>query len=206
MARNSKTVTETPARTEPIDIAGQDALGFAAAYQGLYWLFDARVASWDVTPEGLVAHDVTFDGQYDPETIIHDINLKPRRAQLFPAVLSIVNPDIAPPPFENALDVTTYMVNFWKGSMGEGSSKVPEYVRTAASRMKEANGTKVRKGPKIRTINLKNVKDVNVETLKNANLSREDITYLLEIATAARDSLDETPETESTETPETVNA
>lgn len=199
MAKNSSksTAVETPARTEPIDVAGQNALGLASAYAGLYHLFDARVESWDVTTDGLVAHNFTVDGKYDPERIIHDINLKDRRAPLFPAILSIVNPDVPPPAFENSLEITTFMVNFWKGSMGENSSKVPEYVRVAASDMKERNGTKVRKGPKVRTINLKNVRDVNADTLRNAHLSPEDIQYLIDQAQAALVTTEATPAPEA---------
>lgn len=212
MAKKNTAVTETPEdnaqeRTEPIDVAGQDALGLASAYAGLYHLFDARVESWDVTTDGLVAHNFTVDSEYDPELIVKHINLKNRRAPLFPAILSIINPNVAPPEFENALEVTTFMVNFWKGSMGEDSSKVPEYVRTAASRMKERNGTKVRKGPKIRTLNLKNVKDFNVDTLKNAGISREDIEYLISVSQSALDSVDNTESpADDAEIVETVNA
>lgn len=202
MAKKSETVTETetPDRTAPIDVAGQDALGLASAYAGLYHLFGARVEGWDVTNDGLVAHNFSVEGKYDPELIIKDINLKDRRAPLFPAILSIVNPDVAPPAFENSLDITTFMVNFWKGSMGENSSKVPEYVRTAALEMKERNGTRVRKGPKVRTINLKNVRDVNADTLRNAKLSVEDIQYLIEQAQAAL-SENESPAAETIEVP-----
>lgn len=187
MAKNSKSTTDDT-RTAPIDIAGQDALGFAAAFSGLYHLFGARVESWDVTSDGLVAHNVTFDATYDPEVIVRDINLKPRRAQLFPAILSIVNPEIEPPHFDadDPTDITTYMVNFWKGSMGKDSSRVPEYVRIAASKYKERVGTKVRKGPKVKSINLKNVRDLNPETLRNANLTSEDIQYLIDTATQAQ--------------------
>lgn len=181
----SETVDETPARSEPIDVAGQNALGLASAYWGLYHIFDARVESWDVTADGLVAHNFTVDGKYDPEQIVTDINIKDRRAPLFPAILSIVNPDVAPTGFKDSAEITTFMVNFWKGSMGEDSSRVPEYVRTAASDMKERNGTKVRKGPKVRTVNLKNVRDVNADTFRNANVTREDIEYLIEQAQAA---------------------
>lgn len=179
---------ETPARTEPVDLGGQDALGFAAAWQGLYHLFGARVESWDVNSDGLVAHGVTVDSKYDLDQIVRDINTKDRRPQLFPAVLSIVNPDIEPPHFESNLDITTYMVNFWKGSMGENSTKVPEYVRNAASEYKERMGTKTRRGPKPKSLNLRNVRELNVDTIKNADLSADDIDYLIQIATAAREA------------------
>lgn len=210
MAKNTATATkdteDAPTRTAPIDVAGQDARGFAAAYPGLYHLFGARVESWDVSPDGLVAKNVTFDAAANPERIIRDINRKDRRAPLFPAVLFILDPKAEPPNFANALELTTYMVNFWKGSMGPNSSKVPEYVRIAAGEYKERTGTKVRKGPKVRTINLKNVREVNVETLKNAGMGVEDIDYLIKIATELRNtqnapaaSAEETPATETAE-------
>lgn len=202
--KNSTAKAATPdpePRTDPIDIGGQEARGFAAAYPGLFHLFDCRVEGWDVTPDGLVAKGVTFDAKFDPERIIRDINMKDRRAPLFPAILYIVDPKAEPPHFVNALDLTTYMVNFWKGSEGKDSSKVPQYVRDAAQAYKERTGTKVRKGPKVRTINLKNVREVNAETLKNAGMGVEDIDYLIQIATELRNAQtqENTPAAEAVE-------
>jgi hypothetical protein len=194
MAKGNGTAKAGNGRTAPIDVAGQNALGLAAAFWGLQHLFDAKVSGWDVTPEGIVAHDFTVAEPYSAEQIVHDINLKDRRAPLFPAIFSIMDPQAAPRPFESNLEITTFMVNFWKGSMGEDSSKVPEYVRTAASNYKERTGTKTKRGPKTRTINLKNVKDLNPDVLRNAKLSREDIEYLIKTASAV---LDETETTEA---------
>jgi len=179
--KTTATETESTVST-PMDVAGPEASALAAAYDGLYHLFGARVSNWLVTEDGLVAEGFTVVGPYKPETILHDISRKDRRAPLWPTIRWIMDPAMEPPHFKSNLDITTFMVQFFKGSVEAGTSRSPEYVRKAAGAYKDRTNTRVKRGPKVRTIQLKNVREINVETLSQAGLSREDIQYLIDTA------------------------
>lgn len=179
MAKNSVTTSA------PMDVIGSQAIGLAAAYDGLYHLFGARVASWEVIDGTFVARDFRVDLPYNPETILTDINRKNRRAPLWPTLTWILDPEYVPAPFESNLQITTFMVQFFKGSTGEDNSKAADYVKAAAAALKVRSGTSVRRGPKAKTVQLKNVREFNAEKLTAAGMSKEDLQYLADIAIAA---------------------
>jgi hypothetical protein len=184
MTKNSATVT-------PIDVIGENAHGLAAAYDGLYHLFGVRVSSWEIEDGALVAMGVTCNPIYSLDTILTDVNRKNRRAPLWPTAQWLLDPEFVPAPFTDNLSITTFMVQYFAGSTGESNSRSAQYVKDAAAAYKDATGTRVKRGPKVRTINLKNLGDINAERLTNAGASRADILHLMEVAQAA---LDATPE------------
>ena len=191
MAKSNSTANT---RTEPIDVLPPDSNGVIAAWDGLYWAFGARAESFDVVPEGLAIKGLTFDsGHADPATIIADVNHKGRRVPLFPAINWINGQE--PAPFATAQEMTAYMVNHFRGSVDADSTKSAKYVRDAFSALKGRQGIVSKRGPKTKTINLKNLASVNASTLKAANVSREDLETLLAAVSAA---VAETPPTEIT--------
>jgi hypothetical protein len=177
-------------RTKPINVGPDKTNGLLAAWDGIYHLFGGRVESWDITPEGIVAQGFSVDSQYNPDTILTDINRRDRRPLLFPTILWIQG--IEPALFESNQSITTFMVQYFKGSVEEGTSRSPLYVRQAAGAYKERTGTKVKRGPKPKTLQFKNLNEVSAETLIAAGISKESLAHLLEVAQTAMDA---TPDT-----------
>lgn len=173
---------QTPARTEPIDVAWPEAAGVLAAWQGLYHAFGARIDGYDVADDGIVIKGLTFSGDIgvQPSTIISNVNSKGRRVPLFPTIQYLNG--AAPAPFANAQEMTVFGVQNFRGSVEDGSTRVPKYVRDAFSRLKAEMGISGRRGPKPRTINLKNISQLDASTLKAANVSSEDLLHLAELA------------------------
>jgi len=183
MAKNSATA---PA---PIDVVGAQAEAFAAAYDGLYHLFGARVSGWSIEDGVLIARGVAFNPLYSAETILTDISRRTRRAPLMPTALWLLDPEFVPAPFATNLDITTFMVQYFKGSTGEDNSKSAQYVKDAAAAYKDATGTRVKRGPNVRTINLKNLSELNEEKLAGSGASREDMLHLIAVAQAAIENI-----------------
>ena len=150
------TKNSQPARTEPIDIADTEetapASALLAAWQGIYWLFGGRVDSWEVTPAGVIAHGFSVEGSYLPEKIIEDISHKARRVDFVSGYNAVLGNE--PPKFNDSQEMTTYMVQNFKGSVEDGTSRTPAYVRNAASDYKAANGLKKRRGPSRKILRL----------------------------------------------------
>jgi len=135
-----------------------------AGFQGLYHLFGARVTSWDITDEGIVANGVTFASPYDPNQIVEDINKHNRRVEFLPAYRVVVQGQ-EPEPFEDAGAVNRWGVQYFKGAGTD--SKAPAYLREASASYKATAGILGKRGPKRRTIRLDKMEDLTEETLKN---------------------------------------
>jgi len=182
MAKNSQSN-----RTAPIDVAAPDSTGVIAAWQGLYHAFGARFESVAATVEGLLITGLTFDAQYDAETVIRDVNVKGRRVQLFPTILWINGE--APEAFVDAQEMTTWQVANYRGTVEGGATRTPEYVRKAFAALKASMGIASKRGPKPKTINLKKMGNFNADVLRNAKVSSEDLALLIAAATEAQASL-----------------
>lgn len=178
MAKSNQTAN----RTEPMDISPAESAGVLAAWQGLYHAFGARFEGYDIVPEGIVLKGLSFDGEAGakPETIIGHVNSKGRRVPLFPTI-NYLNGE-APAPFTTAQEMTVFGVQNFRGTVEDGSTRVPKYVRDAFSRLKAAQGISGRRGPKPRTLNLKNLSSLDAGTLRNAGVSPEDIQHLIAVA------------------------
>lgn len=169
-------------RTESIDVGPDQSPGVLAAWQGLYHALGARFEGYDVTDDGIVLRGVSFSNDVgaSPETIIGHVNSKGRRVPLFPTI-NYLN-GAAPAPFNTAQEMTVFGVQNFRGTSDDGATKVPKYVRDAFTRLKAAQGISGRRGPKPRTLNLKNLASLDASTLKNAGVSAEDIQHLIAVA------------------------
>jgi hypothetical protein len=183
---NSQSNEQANKRSQSIDVGPDLAPALAAGYDGLFYLFGARVENWEVTPEGLFAHGYTVDEKYSDvqERVLHDIAMRVRRPQLMPTILWING--IEPQPFPSNQAITTFLVQFFKGSVEEGTSKVPEYARKAAEAYRASQpGTYTRKGPKPKGLAFKDISNADENVLLQAGLTLEEIQHLAQIANTA---------------------
>jgi hypothetical protein len=150
-----------------MDVSPEQSSGLIAAWQGVYHLFNGRVDSWEVTPDGLVAHGFTVDGNYDPEVVLRDVNRKDRRTQLFPAINYINGQE--PDGFATPQDLTTYATQYFRGSQDEGTTRSPKYLLGAMASYRTNVGIGGRRGPKPKAISLKNLGSVDPLIFKDIN-------------------------------------
>jgi hypothetical protein len=90
-----------------------------------------------------------------------------------------------PDPIVDPKDMTSWLVNFFRGSVEENSTRSPKYARDAVARFKGTLGISAKRGPKPRTIQLKNLAGINASTLTDANVNPEDLQHLIEVAQEA---------------------
>lgn len=159
-----------PERSESINLNPEQSKAALAAWRGLYHFFGARVDNWAVMEDGIVAEGFSVEGQYDPEKLVADISHRSRRVEIFPAI-KYLNGE-SPEPFTDSQDMTNFMVSFYKGSVEEGTSKSPSYVRKAVATYKAEHGLKTRRGPRKKVIRLDNLTDVNAELLKDIDVTQ----------------------------------
>lgn len=181
MAKNS----QTNGRSTAIDVGGDDALGVMAAWQGLYHAFGARFESVDVTPDGLVIYGLSTTDQYDPDKIVSDLNTSNRRVPLFPTIFYIQGGE--PAPFNTAQEMTAWTVQNFRGSVEKDSTRTPKYVRDAFNDIKRELGIGGKRGPKPKTINLKNLQTLDASVLRNAGVSKDDLAALVAVAQSVID-------------------
>jgi hypothetical protein len=144
-----------------------------AAWQGLYWLFNARVDRFDVTPDGVVAVGLRVDPQYDVDKIVHDISTRgdksvERRLDLLPAYFYI-NGD-TPDPFADSNAMTQFMAQYFRGS-GEAEGRSPDYVKAAIAAYKKEHGLAVRRGRPPRTIKVEALSSIDPSVLANIDVA-----------------------------------
>lgn len=193
MARNSAnsnaaTATETapeaaPSRTEAIDVSPAESVGLIAAWDGVFLLLGGRVDSWEILPGvGIAAHGFTLNGQYDPETVLTDVNRFPRRVTLFPTIDWIMGND--PAPFAKPSDVQAYLTQYFKSSVGDGSTKVAKYIRDAAKAYRSSVMGTNKPGPRPQF--LKKLAQIDVSTLHETTIDPADIEKLEAILNEVR--------------------
>lgn len=138
-----------------------------AAWQGLYWLFNARVDRFDVTSDGVVAVGFSVDKQYDPDKIVHDISTKgdktvERRLDLIPAYFYLNGE--TPPLFADSNAMTQFMAQYFRGA-GETEGRSPDYVKAAIAAYKKEHGLAVRRGRPPRTIKIEALASIDPAVL-----------------------------------------
>jgi len=176
-------------RTEPMDVAPALTEGLLAGWQGVYHLLGGRVESWEILPnEGIAAHGFTLDGQFDVDTVLTDLNRYNRRVQLFPTIDWINGAE--PAPFENPTDVQAYLTQYFKGSTGDGSTKAAKYIRDAAKVYRTANMNVNKPGPRPQA--LKKLASIDVNSLREIDISAEEVEKLEAIMAAVRSRASET--------------
>jgi hypothetical protein len=173
---NSKeTSSMTNAWTDPKDYGPLDGgSNILAAWQGLYWLFNARVDRFDVTPDGVFAVGFRVDSQYDSDKIVHDISTKgdkkvERRVDLIPAINYVHDSETVPPLFADSNAMTQFMAQYARGSEGaEGRS--PDYFKAAIANYKKEHGLAIRRGRPPRTIKIEALGSIDESVLANVNV------------------------------------
>lgn len=162
----------TPVTLTPVE-GGNNVL---AAWQGLYNLFGAQAERFDITHEGVVVVDLTFDGQYDPDRIIYDISGRNRHVPLVPSWFYLQGEN--PEPFTDPLDMTKWMAQYFRREKGAGSdeSKSPQYVKDAIAAYKKEHNFPGRKGRKKTTVKIEELGEIEESLL--AGVSVEELTKL----------------------------
>lgn len=155
-------------RTESLNYGPDKGGAILAAWRGLYWLFGARVDAFHVTPEGILVEGLTMAGDYNPSTIVEDISKKNRRLELVPTYFYVNG--TPPEPFDISQEITQFMVQFFRGSVEENSSRAPQYLRKAAAEFKTSVGLKSKRGPKRKVIRVDQLENVDMEVLKQVPL------------------------------------
>jgi hypothetical protein len=139
-----------------------------AAWQGLVHLFGAQVERFDVTPEGVVAVNLSFDANVPHEQIVSDLfkrgdTVVTRRLDLIPTYFWAQGE--TPADFADAGEMTAWMVQYFKGA-GEGDgSRSPEYVKQAIADHKKETGIAAPRGRKRKIVRLDALDDIKPESL-----------------------------------------
>lgn len=137
-----------------------------AAWQGLYQLFGAR-ATFRVTKDGVFVDNMTVDPKYDLDQIVEDISKHNRRLELVPPIFWVQGE--APDEFEDVASITAVMVQYWRGSVEENSSKTPTYLKDAVADYKTTHNMLKKRGPKRKIFRLDSLDDIDEQTLKGIN-------------------------------------
>lgn len=163
-------------RSETLNVTDpKTASALAAAWRGVHEFFGGRVQNWEVNPpteehpDGTIAAmGFSVYAKYSPEKILADISGRDRRLTFQPFASYVAGAE--PAPFTDAQDMTNWSVLYLKGSVEEGTSKTPEYARTAIAEYKAAHGLKSRRGPKLKVIRLDNINEIDVNDLPQDQL------------------------------------
>jgi hypothetical protein len=151
-----------------------------AAWQGLYHLFGAR-ATFRVTPDGVFVDNLTCDPKYDMDQIVEDISKHNRRLELVPLIFWVQGQ--APDDFADVAAITALMVQYWRGSVEDNSSKTPGYLKDAVADYKATRNLLKKRGPKRKVFRLDSLDDIDESTLKG--ISPEALSRLRETINAA---------------------
>ena len=171
MAKSTSPVADTLATDlvegTPVKFYGPDkGSAILAAWQGLYHLFGAR-ASFRVTPEGVFVDSLTCNPQYDVDTIVEDISKHNRRLELIPTLFWVQGE--APADFADVAAITALMVQYWRGSVEDNTSKTPAYLKDAVADYKANRNLLKKRGPKRKIFRLDSLDDIDETTLKGIN-------------------------------------
>jgi hypothetical protein len=173
---NSKETTNVENTwTDPKDYGPVDGgNNILAAWQGLYWLFNARVDRFDATPEGVYAVGFRVDSQYDPDKIVHDISTKgdkrvERRLDLIPAIDYVRDSETVPPLFADSNAMTQFMAQYARGS-GDSDGRSPDYFKGAIADYKKQHGLAIKRGRPPKTIKIEALTSIDESLLANIDI------------------------------------
>lgn len=182
MAKKVESVAPAQSRSNSINLDASQGRSALAAWKMIYHLYGARVEAWgDPTPDGITATGFTVNGDNDPETVIKDISSRNRRLDLLSTYGWLQGN--APEHYADAAEITADTVQFYKGSVDEGSAKSPAYVKTAVANYKAANHLAKKRGPKAKVIHLDKMSEFDESVLQT--LDSESISLLQAALTRA---------------------
>ena len=150
-----------------------------AAWKGMYHLFGAQ-GTFRVTPEGVFVDNLSVGPEFDLDQIVEDISKHNRRLELIPT-LFWVNGE-TPADFADVSEITAFMVQYFRGSVEDNSSKTPTYLKDAVASYKANRNLLKKRGPKRKVFRLDSLDDIDESTLKGIN--PEALSRLREIITA----------------------
>jgi hypothetical protein len=160
-----------------------------AAWQGLYWLFGARVEKFEVAPEGVNIVGFTVDEPYNAEQIVHDLSVREdkiinRRVDLVPSFF-YVNGE-TPAEFADSNSMTQFMAQYFRGA-GEVEGRSPDYVKSAIATFKKGHNLAVKRGRPSKTIKIEALGNLDESILANIDPTElEKLMATLERVHAAR--------------------
>jgi len=171
---NADTETTTvesvvPERSNPITVGPDQGGNVLAAWRGVYHLFGGQVERWDITHDGIVAVGFTVDGQYEPQAIVNDISSRERRAELIPCYFYAQGE--VPAPFDNSLEMTKWMQQFFRKVSDEGKSQSPDYVKHAIASYKKANAFPAKRGRPKKVVRIEQLGSLDESLLAGVNVS-----------------------------------
>jgi hypothetical protein len=205
---NESEVSE-PVRTEPMTIGpSEGGNAVLAAWRGLANLFGAQAERFDITSDGVVAVNVTFDGNRldavnaKPDQIISDVafrsgKLVERRLDLLDLYDFVTHPENSVEPYTDSGDMTQWMVNHLKGAGNGDGSRSPDYAKEAIRLYKEERGIAAPRGRRRKILRLDNLKELRVETIAGVPL---------EELNALRETIAQAIAIQSSESTKTANA
>src|SRR5260221_6587802 len=145
MAKKMETAAPAQSRSNSINLDASQGRSALAAWKMIVHLFGAQVEKWgDPTPEGIEAFGFTVYGDNNPETVLKDISSRNRRLDLLTTYGWLQGQ--APEHYTDAAEITADTVQFYKGSVDEGSAKSPAYVKIAVAAYKAANHLAKKRG------------------------------------------------------------
>lgn len=181
-------MARTPSnRTPATDVAGDQAMSLLANWKLVHNIFGGRAGTWEVSESGIVAHDFTMGNEYtDSETLLADISHQNKRPSIFPSYFYLQGGEPEAYSGENAArDISTDLVQAFKGAVSENSSQAPVYARSAAAAYKAANSLGGKRGrPATPKINLNDIDSLEVDAL--AGVSPDELDKLIAIVSQAR--------------------
>jgi hypothetical protein len=154
-----------------MDVGPDLSPGLIAAWDGIYHFFGGRgIENWELTPDGIVISGFTVNAKYDPERILRDVNRKDRRTQLFPAISWLMGNE--PAPFTTPQQITQHTVQYYKGSVEEGTTRAAKYVKDAVNEYRTRTGNAAaRRGPKPKSIPLKGLASIDASLFREVSSS-----------------------------------
>jgi len=154
-----------------------------AAFRGLSEILGCTVDEWgfDYESNCFIAKGVSFKEGIDPAQVIRDISMYPRRVDFIDGGRAIMG--LSQIPYTSTNEMTQFMVQSFKGSVVEGTSKAPTYLRQAVQDYKNAHGFGTKRGPKPkRTIRLDDLDSVDA-----LSLDKDEVIRLKEIIRKAEE-------------------
>jgi hypothetical protein len=151
-----------------------------AAWKGLYHLFGAR-GTFSVTNDGVLVNDLTCDPAYNLDQIVEDISKHSRRLELVPTYFWVQGN--APDDFADVAEITAFMVQYFRGSVEDGTAKTPSYLKDAVASYKATRNLLKKRGPRRKVFRLDSLDDIDETMLKG--ISPESLAKLREAINAA---------------------
>lgn len=161
---------EAEERTTPVDVGPEKGGNLVlSAWDGLYWIFDARVERFDITHDGVFAIGLTFPKHLHTRTILRDMqstgHTRSTRLELIPQYFWAGGE--IPEKIIDPAEATDWMIRFFRGAGEEKSTRTPEYAKKQVADYKKNTGINAPRGRKRKMLKfeLENLDNLNPDAL-----------------------------------------